>query len=161
MENTTGALRSLRWYAVLALVVFGIVPTVMVALLVAKGRTPGSVGLLLIGGIPLILAAAVTALPGPDRRRPRGRVRRLHLSMALVAGADVLLLGGNALIRMASVKPEKTWPRPVTSIALRTGGDGSARVIVTPFAAALLRALTSAPSPYESMKPSSLTSTRR
>jgi hypothetical protein len=102
VENTTGALRSLRWYAVLALVFFGIVPTVMVALLVAKGRTPGSVGLLLIGGIPLILAAAVTAFQGLTGDDPEVASRRLHLSMALVAGADVLLLGGNALIRMAA-----------------------------------------------------------
>ncbi|WP_034217284.1 hypothetical protein [Actinoplanes subtropicus] len=102
MENTTGALRSLRWYAVLALVVFGIVPTVMVALLVAKGRTPGSVGILLIGGIPLILAAAFSAFRGLTGDDPEVAARRLHLSMGLVAGADVLLLGGNALIRMAT-----------------------------------------------------------
>ena len=36
--------RPLRWYAVLAALFFGIVPTVMVALLVAQGKTPGSVG---------------------------------------------------------------------------------------------------------------------
>src|SRR4051794_11882360 len=41
----------------------------------------------------------------------------------------------------------KTWPRPVTSMALRTGGDGSARVSWTPAAAAELRALTRAPRP--------------
>ena len=102
MENTTGALRSLRWYAVLALVIFGIVPTVMVGLLVAQGRTPGSVGLLLIGGIPLILAAAYSAFLGLTGDDAEVASRRLHLSMALVAGADVLLLGGNALIRMAA-----------------------------------------------------------
>jgi hypothetical protein len=33
---------------------------------------------------------------------PEQAARRLHLSMALIAGADVLMLGGNALIRMAS-----------------------------------------------------------
>ncbi|MFF5297579.1 hypothetical protein [Paractinoplanes globisporus] len=102
MENTTAALRSLRWYAVLALVVFGIVPAVMVTLLVAQGRTPGSVGFLLIGGIPLIVAAAVQAVRGLTGADPELASRRLHLSMALVAGADVLVLGGNALIRMAS-----------------------------------------------------------
>jgi len=102
VENTTGALRSLRWYAVVALVVFGIVPAVMVALLVARGRTPGSVGLLLIGGIPLILAAAYYAFQGLTGDDPEVAARRLHLSMGLVAGADVLLLGGNALIRMAA-----------------------------------------------------------
>jgi membrane protease YdiL (CAAX protease family) len=102
VENTTGALRSLRWYAVLALVVFGIVPTVMVALLVAKGRTPGSVGILLIGGIPLILAAAFYAVRGLTGDDAGVAARRLHLSMGLVAGADVLLLGGNALVRMAT-----------------------------------------------------------
>ena len=102
MQNTSGALRSLRWYAVLALVVFGVVPTVMVALLVAKGRTPGSVGILLIGGVPLILAAAFYAFRGLTGDDPEVAAHRLHLSMALVAGADVLLLGGNALIRMAA-----------------------------------------------------------
>ena len=86
----------------LALVVFGILPTVMVTLLVARGRTPGSVGILLIGGIPLILAAAFYAFRGLTGDDPEVASRRLHLSMALVAGADVLLLGGNALIRMAT-----------------------------------------------------------
>ncbi|MCU7727627.1 hypothetical protein ODJ79_28245 [Actinoplanes sp. KI2] len=102
MENTTGALRSLRWYAVLALTIFGVLPTVMVTLLVAQGRTPGAVGLLLIGGIPLILAAAFYAFRGLTGDDPEVAARHLHLSMALVAGADVLLLGGNALIRMAA-----------------------------------------------------------
>ena len=102
MQNTTGALRSLRWYAVLALVVFGILPAVLVTLLVAKGRTPGSVGILLIGGIPLVLAAAFYAVRGLTGDDPVVASHRLRLSIGLVAGADVLLLGGNALIRMAA-----------------------------------------------------------
>ena len=98
----TNALRSLRWTTGVALALFGILPMVMVTLLVARGNTPGKVGLLLIGGIPLVAAALLIAVRGmldPDAERAS---RRLHLSMALVAGADVLVLGGNALIRMSS-----------------------------------------------------------
>lgn len=98
----TNALRSLRWTTALAITVFGILPMVMVSLLVARGNTPGQVGLLLIGGIPLVAAALFIAVRGmldPDAERAS---RRLHLSMALVAAADVLVLGGNALIRMGS-----------------------------------------------------------
>lgn len=98
----TDPVRPLRWYAGLAAVFFGIVPTVMVAMLVARGRTPGSVGILLIGGIPLVLAAIFYAARGIREPDPELASHRLHLSMALVAGADVLLLGGNALIRMAT-----------------------------------------------------------
>jgi hypothetical protein len=94
--------RSLRWYSGLAVVFFGIVPAVMVALLVARGNTPSSVGFLLIGGIPLVLAALVSAARGMTGSDPELAARRLHLSMALVAGADVLMLGGNALIRMSA-----------------------------------------------------------
>ncbi|GID32860.1 hypothetical protein [Paractinoplanes brasiliensis] len=91
---------ALRWYAGIALVLFGIVPTVMVALLVNGGRTPSSVGYLLLVGIPLVGAAAVFAVRGFLERDPEQAARRLHLSMALVAGADLILLGGNALLRM-------------------------------------------------------------
>ena len=92
-------LTSLRWYSGLAVLFFGVVPTVMVTLLVARGRTPGSVGLLLIGGIPLVLAAFYFAARGMTGADPELAAKRLYLSMALVAGADVLLLGGNALLR--------------------------------------------------------------
>ena len=98
----SNALRSLRWFSALAVVFFGIVPTVMVAMLVARGDTPGSVGLLLVGGIPLVLAAILSAARGMTGTDPEAAIRQLHLSMALVAGADVLLLGGNALIRMSA-----------------------------------------------------------
>ena len=98
----SNALRSLRWFSALAVVFFGIVPTVMVAMLVARGDTPGSVGLLLVGGIPLVLAAILSAARGMTGTDPEAATRQLHLSMALVAGADVLLLGGNALIRMSA-----------------------------------------------------------
>ena len=93
------ATRSLRWYAGFAVVLFGVVPAVMLALLVARGRTPGSVGILLIGGIPLVLAAAVYAVRGARARDPEAASKWLHLSMALVAGADVLMLGGNFVVR--------------------------------------------------------------
>jgi len=96
------ATRSLRWYSGIALVLFGIVPTVMLTMLVLRGNTPGSVGYLLIGGIPLVLAAAVSAARGMTGTDPQLAARQLHLSMAFVAGADVLMLGGNALIRMAA-----------------------------------------------------------
>ncbi|GAA0480587.1 hypothetical protein Ade02nite_55530 [Paractinoplanes deccanensis] len=99
MNNAT---RALRWYAGVCVLFFGIVPAVLVSLLVARGNTPGSVGLLLIGGIPLVVAALVAVVRGIVEPDPELASRRLHLSMALVAGADVLLLGGNALIRMGS-----------------------------------------------------------
>ncbi|MBU2667007.1 hypothetical protein KOI35_26190 [Actinoplanes bogorensis] len=93
---------ALRWYGGIAVVVFGIVPTVMVAMLVSGGHTPSSVGYLLLGGIPLVGAALVFAVRGMFDPDPETAARRLHLSMALVAGADLLLLGGNALLRMGS-----------------------------------------------------------
>src|SRR5262245_58606429 len=96
------ALRSLRWTTGLAITIFGILPMVMVSLLVARGNTPGQVGLLLIGGIPLVAAALFTAVCGMLDPEPERASRRLHFSMALVAAADVLVLGGNALIRMGS-----------------------------------------------------------
>jgi hypothetical protein len=96
----TDPVRSLRWYGGFAVVLFGVVPTVLVAMLVAGGHTPRTVGLLLIGGIPLVLAAIVCAIQGITGADPEFSSRRLHLAMALVAAADVLMLGGNALIRM-------------------------------------------------------------
>ena len=98
----TSATRSLRWYSGLAVVFFGVVPAVMLTMLVARGDAARSVGLLLVGGIPLVLAALVYAGRGMTGADPELAVRRLRLSMTLVAGADVLMLGGNALIRMAS-----------------------------------------------------------
>ncbi|HEY0000287.1 MAG TPA: hypothetical protein VGB74_07520 [Actinoplanes sp.] len=98
----TEATRALRWYGGLAVLFFGVLPAVMVTLLVAGGNTPRSVGLLLIVGIPLVLGALVLVVRGITEADPQLAARRLHLSMALVAGADVLLLGGNALIRMAT-----------------------------------------------------------
>ncbi|WP_328475679.1 hypothetical protein OHA21_19950 [Actinoplanes sp. NBC_00393] len=92
----------LRWYAGLAVVFFGIVPAVLVTMLVIRGNTPGQVGLLLIGGIPLVLAAIFYAVRGFGTAEPEPAAKYLNRSMALVAGADVLLLGGNALIRMAT-----------------------------------------------------------
>ncbi|MBB2949107.1 hypothetical protein FB565_008912 [Actinoplanes lutulentus] len=98
----TNALGPLRLYAGLAVVFFGLVPAVMVSLLVAGGNTPSAVGYTLIGGIPLVLAAVVLAVRGMTGADQEMAARRLYLSMALVAGADVLMLGGNALIRMGS-----------------------------------------------------------
>lgn len=97
MESTL----PLKWFAGLAAVLFGILPTTMVALLVARGNTPGPVGLLLIGGVPLLFAGLVSVVRGFRAADPEQATRRLHLGMAFIAGADVLLLGGNALIRMA------------------------------------------------------------
>ena len=100
----TETIRPLRWYAVLAVLFFGIVPTVMLILLVTSGKTPGSVGFLLAGGVPLVLAAIFYTVRGlsTSGTDPESAAKLLHRSMALVAGADVLMLGGNALIRMAS-----------------------------------------------------------
>ncbi len=100
--QTPDPTRSLKWYAGLAAVFFGILPTGMVALLVARGDTPRPVGLLLIGGVPLLVAGLINVVQGFVATDPEVGARRLHLGMAFIAGADVLLLGGNALIRMAS-----------------------------------------------------------
>jgi hypothetical protein len=100
--QTTDPMRPLRWYAGLAAVFFGILPTVMVALLVARGNTPRPVGLLLIGGVPLVVAGLISVVQGFRSADPEVGLRRLYLGMAFIAGADVLLLGGNALIRAAS-----------------------------------------------------------
>jgi hypothetical protein len=94
--------RPLKFYAGLTAVFFGILPTTMVALLVAGGHTPRTVGLLLIGGIPLAVAGLVCIVRGFRAAGPEPAARLLHLGMALIAAADVLLLGGNALIRMAT-----------------------------------------------------------
>ncbi|GIE05157.1 hypothetical protein Adu01nite_65070 [Paractinoplanes durhamensis] len=102
ISRMSNPLRSLRWYAGLAVLFFGVLPAVMVTLLVIGGDTPGKVGLLLIGGIPLVLAALVSVARGMVGADPEEASRRLYLGMALTAGADVLLLGGNALIRMAA-----------------------------------------------------------
>ncbi len=102
METTdaTRSLRALRWYGGLAVIFFGVVPAVMVSLLVARGDTPQSVGILLIPGIPLVLAGLLYVALGMGGPDPDLAARRLRVGMALVAGADVLMLGGNALIRM-------------------------------------------------------------
>ena len=100
--QTTDPTRPLKWYAGLAVVFFGILPTVMVALLVARGNTPRPVGLLLIGGVPLVVAGLISVVQGFRATDPEFGARRLQLAMAFVAGADVLLLGGNFLIRLAS-----------------------------------------------------------
>jgi hypothetical protein len=100
--QTTDPTRPLKWYAGLTTVFFGILPTVMVALLVERGDTPRSVGLLLIGGIPLVLAGVYNIARGFRSTDPETAARLLRLGMACIAAADVLLLGGNALIRASS-----------------------------------------------------------
>lgn len=100
--QTTDPTRPLKWYAGLAVVFFGILPAVLVAMLVARGNTPRPVGLLLVGGVPLVVAGLISVVQGFRATDPEFGARRLHLGMAFIAGADVLLLGGNALIRMAA-----------------------------------------------------------
>ena len=100
--QTTDPTRPLKWYAALAALFFGILPTVLVALLVARGATPRPVGLLLIGGVPLVVAGLISVVRGFRAADPEVAAHLLRLGMAFIAGADVLLLGGNALIRMAS-----------------------------------------------------------
>jgi hypothetical protein len=100
--QTTDPTRPLKWYAGIAALFFGILPTVLVAMLVVRGNTPRPVGLLLIGGVPLVVAGLVCVAQGFRTPDPEFGSRRLQLGMAFIAGADVLLLGGNALIRMAS-----------------------------------------------------------
>ena len=98
----TDRTRPLKWYAGLAVVFFGILPVVLIALLVARGNTPRTVGLLLIGGIPLLVAGVAAVVQGFRASDPDHAAQRLTRGMAFIAGVDVLLLGGNALIRMAT-----------------------------------------------------------
>ncbi|GIF02665.1 hypothetical protein [Actinoplanes siamensis] len=98
----TDVVRTLRWYGGIAVVLFGVVPAVMLSMLVARGNTPQSVGLLLVPGIPLVLAALTLAWRGITGADPEVSARCMRRSMAFVAGADLLMLGGNALIRMAA-----------------------------------------------------------
>jgi hypothetical protein len=100
--QTTDPTRPLKWYAGLASVFFGILPVVAIALLVARGNTPRPVGLLLIGGVPLVVAGLINVVQGFRADDPELATRKLHRGMAFIAGADVLLLGGNALIRMGA-----------------------------------------------------------
>jgi hypothetical protein len=99
--QTTDPTRPLKWYAGLAAIFFGILPAVAIALLVARDNTPRSVGLLLIGGVPLVVAGLINVVQGFRATDPELAAHRLRTGMAFIAGADVLLLGGNALIRMA------------------------------------------------------------
>ncbi|WP_436532251.1 hypothetical protein [Actinoplanes sp. HUAS TT8] len=98
----TDTVRSLRWYGGLAVLFFGVLPAVMVSLLVTQGKTPQSVGFVLVPGIALVVAALVYAVKGITGTDPDLSARWMQRSMAFVAGADLLMLGGNALIRMAT-----------------------------------------------------------
>lgn len=100
--QTTDPTRPLKWYAGLAALFFGILPTVMIALLVVRGNTPRAVGLLLIGGVPLLVAGLINVVRGFRAADPEAGAGLLRRGMAFIAGADVLLLGGNALIRMTA-----------------------------------------------------------
>jgi len=100
--QTIDPTRPLKVFAGFAALFFGVLPAVMVSLLVARGDTPGAVGFLLIGGIPLVVAGLISVVRGFRAADPENAARRLHLGMAFIAGADVLLLGGNALIRLAT-----------------------------------------------------------
>ena len=99
--QTTDPTRPLKWYAGLAAVFFGILPAVMIVLLVARGDAPRAVGLLSIGGVPLLVAGVTNVVQGFRVTDPNLAADRLRRGMGFIAGADVLLLGGNALIRMA------------------------------------------------------------
>lgn len=98
----TDVARSLRWYGGLAVLFFGVLPAVMVTLLVVQGKTPQSVGLVLVPGIALVVAALVYAAKGITGSDPEQCAFWMRRSMAFVAGADLVMLGGNALIRMAA-----------------------------------------------------------
>ncbi|SNR77195.1 hypothetical protein SAMN06264365_105354 [Actinoplanes regularis] len=102
MKSMTDVARSLRWYGGIAVLLFGVLPTVMVTMLVIGGHTPKQVGFLLIGGIPLVAAALYYAARGITASDPEQSAGWMRRSMTLVAVADLLLLGGNALIRIAT-----------------------------------------------------------
>ncbi|MFG1610645.1 hypothetical protein [Actinoplanes sp. NPDC049265] len=92
--------RTLRFYGGLAAIVFAIGPALMLALLVTRGSTPRSVTGLLIAGVPVAVAGVVYAVRGMAERRPEVSARRLQVAWGLVALGLVVMLGGNALLRM-------------------------------------------------------------
>ncbi|WIM92559.1 hypothetical protein ACTOB_004503 [Actinoplanes oblitus] len=98
----TDVVRTLRWCGAAAVVVFGVLPAVMLSLLVAGGHTPRSVGLLLIPGVGLVVCALICAVRGITTADPDAGAQLMRRGMAFVAGADLIMLGGNALIRMAT-----------------------------------------------------------
>ncbi|MBW6436888.1 hypothetical protein KZ829_24390 [Actinoplanes hulinensis] len=99
----TNTITPLRWYAVLAVVFFGILPAVMVTMLVARGTTPGEGWLLVIGGVPLVICSVILLFRAWGTTDDPELADRLYRRcMAFVAGADVLMLGGNALLKMTS-----------------------------------------------------------
>ncbi|BCY10732.1 hypothetical protein [Actinoplanes sp. L3-i22] len=94
--------RTLRWYGGVAVLLFGVLPAVMLTLLVTGGNAPRSNAFLLLPGIPLVLAALVYAARGITGADPEESAHWMRRSMAFVAGADLIMLGGNALIRMVT-----------------------------------------------------------
>ncbi|BCJ48276.1 hypothetical protein GCM10010168_26360 [Actinoplanes ianthinogenes] len=98
----TDVVRTLRWLGVGAVLLFGVLPAVMLSLLVAGGHTPRSVGLLLVPGIALVVCALICAARGILSPDPEASAQLMRRGMAFVAGADLIMLGGNALIGMVT-----------------------------------------------------------
>jgi hypothetical protein len=92
--------RTLRFYGGLAAIVFAIGPALMLTLLVIQGSTPRSVAGLLIAGVPVAVVGVVYAIRGMAEQRPEVSARRLQVAWGLVALGLVVMLGGNALLRM-------------------------------------------------------------
>ncbi len=96
------ASKSLRWYGAFAVILLGFGPAALLSALVIGGHAARAVAFPLIAGIALVITAAVYVVRGITGTDPQEAARHLHLSLALVAGADLLMLGGNALIHMSS-----------------------------------------------------------
>jgi hypothetical protein len=94
--------RTLRFFGGLAAIVFAVGPALMLALLVAQGSAPRSVIGLLAVGIPVNVVAIVFAVRGMAARSPEVSARRTGIAWGLVAVGLVVMLGGNALLRISA-----------------------------------------------------------
>ncbi|MEV7623988.1 hypothetical protein [Actinoplanes sp. NPDC089786] len=92
--------RRLRFVGGLAAIVFAIGPALMLALLVAQGSAPRPVIGLLAVGIPVNVVAIVFAVRAMVAPSPELSARRTGIAWGLVAVGLVVLLGGNALLRI-------------------------------------------------------------
>ena len=94
--------RGLRFVGGLAAIVFAIGPALLLGLLVAQGGTPRSVLGLLAVGVPVAVAGIVFAVRAMTTADPALSARRTGIAWGLVAVGLVVMLGGNALIRISA-----------------------------------------------------------
>jgi hypothetical protein len=94
--------RSMRFTGGLAAVVFAIAVPLMLGLLVAQDsdRTPRALIGLLVVGVPVNLAGIYFAVRAMADNRPETASRRLGVAWGVIAVGMLIMLGGNALLRL-------------------------------------------------------------